>query len=108
MTGREPFSWPVRVYWEDTDAGGVVYHSVYLNYFERTRSEWLRSVGLDQRALHAEERIQFVVVDMNVRWIRPARYDDLLTVTVMAASISLGSRFMVPSSISTYTGLAPT
>jgi acyl-CoA thioester hydrolase len=81
VTGREPFSWPVRVYWEDTDAGGVVYHSVYLNYFERTRSEWLRSVGLDQRALHAEERIQFVVVDMNVRWIRPARYDDLLTVT---------------------------
>ena len=76
-----PFSWPVRVYWEDTDGGGVVYHSVYLNYFERTRSEWLRAAGLDQRALHAQERIQFVVVDMNVRWIRPARYDDLLTVT---------------------------
>ena len=81
MTGPEPFSWPVRVYWEDTDGGGVVYHSVYLNYFERTRSEWLRSIGLDQRALHANERIQFVVVDMTVRWLRPARYDDLLAVT---------------------------
>ena len=81
MTGVAPFSWPVRVYWEDTDGGGVVYHSVYLNYFERTRSEWLRSIGLDQRALHADERIQFVVVDMSVRWLRPARYDDLLSVT---------------------------
>ena len=75
------FSFPLRVYWEDTDGGGVVYHSVYLTYFERTRSEWLRSIGLDQRALHADERIQFVVVDMNIRWLRPARYDDLLSVT---------------------------
>ena len=75
------FSWPVRVYYEDTDAGGVVYHSMYLNYFERTRSEWLRAIGIDQRALRETERIQFVVVDMKVHWVRPAVYDDLLTVT---------------------------
>jgi len=73
--------WPVRVYWEDTDAGGIVYHSVYLNYFERARTEWLRARGLDQRALKERERLQFAVVDMTVRWQRPARFDDLLTAT---------------------------
>jgi acyl-CoA thioester hydrolase len=73
------FDWPVRVYWEDTDGGGIVYHSVYLNYFERARTEWLRARGLDQRSLRDRERVQFAVVDMNVRWARPARFDDLLT-----------------------------
>ena len=70
---------PVRVYWEDTDAGGIVYHSVYLNYFERARTEWLRARGVDQLTLRDKERVQFAVVDMTVRWQRPARFDDLLT-----------------------------
>jgi acyl-CoA thioester hydrolase len=79
------FAWPVRVYWEDTDAGGIVYHSNYLTYMERARSEWLRALGIDQRALQATERVQFAVVEMDVKWQRAARYDDLLTVTADVA-----------------------
>ncbi len=75
------FTWPVRVYWEDTDAGGVVYHSIYLNYFERCRSEYLRAAGIHQRQLREEQGVQFVVVDMAIRWLRAAQYDDTLMVT---------------------------
>ena len=79
------FEWPVRVYWEDTDAGGVVYHAAYLAFLERARSEWLRSLGIDQGALRSTERVQFAVVEMTLRWLQPARYDDLLTVTASVA-----------------------
>lgn len=79
------FEWPVRVYWEDTDGGGIVYHSNYLTFMERARSEWLRALGIDQRALQATERVQFAVVEMDVKWLRAARYDDLLTVTAEVA-----------------------
>lgn len=75
------FVLPVRVYWEDTDAGGVVYHSVYLNFFERARSEWLRALGICQRELASRELVQFVVVGMDMRWHRPARYDDELLIS---------------------------
>jgi acyl-CoA thioester hydrolase len=75
------FEWPVRVYWEDTDAGGVVYHAAYLAFLERARTEWLRARGVDQGALRETERLQFAVVGMTIEWRRPARYDDLLTVT---------------------------
>ena len=83
MTRR--FEWPVRVYWEDTDAGGIVYHAAYLAFLERARSEWLRALGIDQGALRSTERLQFTVVEMTLRWLRPARYDDLLTVTASVA-----------------------
>ena len=76
-----PFVLPVRVYWEDTDAGGIVYHATYLAFMERARSEWLRAAGIDQRSLKDTERLQFAVVDMQIEWRRPARYDDLLSVT---------------------------
>ena len=76
-----PFQHLLRVYWEDTDAGGVVYHSIYLNYFERCRSEYLRAAGVFQRELREQQGIQFVVVDMNIRWARAAQYDDRLVVT---------------------------
>lgn len=72
---------PVRVYWEDTDAGGIVYHASYLRFMERARSEWLRTLGVDQVALRERERLQFAVVDMQVQWKRAARHDDLLRVT---------------------------
>jgi len=72
---------PVRVYWEDTDAGGIVYHASYLRFMERARSEWLRSLGVDQVALRERERLQFAVVDMQVQWKRAARHDDLLLVS---------------------------
>ncbi|MGH8131035.1 MAG: tol-pal system-associated acyl-CoA thioesterase [Steroidobacteraceae bacterium] len=78
----EPFTFPVRVYWEDTDAGGVVYYASYLRFLERARSEWLRSLGIDQAALLYDERLQFVVVEANIRYHRPARYDDELRVSV--------------------------
>ena len=77
-----PFVWKVRVYWEDTDAGGVVYHSQYLNFFERTRTEWLRSVGIGQSSLGAREGIVFVVHAMNIEFLSPARLDDELRVSV--------------------------
>ena len=80
--GMQPFYWHLRVYWEDTDAGGVVYHSQYLNFFERTRTEWLRSVGIDQSRLGAEAGIVFVVHAMNIDFVSPARLDDELRVSV--------------------------
>lgn len=77
-----PFSIPVRVYWEDTDAGGVVYHASYLRFMERARSDWLRSIGVDQAALIRDERLQFAVVEANIRYHRPAHYGDMLRVSV--------------------------
>lgn len=80
MSGN--FVWNVRVYWEDTDAGGVVYYANYLKFLERARSEWLREVGVDQARLAREDRLQFAIVEANVRYRKPAVYDDLLSVTV--------------------------
>jgi acyl-CoA thioester hydrolase len=79
-TGR-PFQFRVRVYWEDTDGGGVVYYANYLKFMERARSEWLRDLGVDQAGLWRDERIQFAVVEAQVRYHRPACYDDLLDVS---------------------------
>ena len=83
-TDRPPrgFGWPVRVYWEDTDAGGVVYHAGYLRFFERARSEWLRAAGIGQNALREELGIVFVVHSIDIRFHRPARLDDALQATV--------------------------
>ncbi|MBM4218519.1 MAG: tol-pal system-associated acyl-CoA thioesterase [Gammaproteobacteria bacterium] len=81
------FSFPVRVYWEDTDAGGVVYYANYLRYLERARSEWLRSLGIDQVRLMRDERLQFVVVEADVRYHRPAKFDDELLVSVTLESL---------------------
>lgn len=80
------FCWPVRVYWEDTDGGGIVYYANYLKFLERARSEWLRSMGIDQAVLQLVERIQFAVVEAQVRYRRPARYDDLLVVSAAVES----------------------
>ncbi|HVI55075.1 MAG TPA: tol-pal system-associated acyl-CoA thioesterase [Luteibacter sp.] len=77
------FSWPVRIYWEDTDAGGVVYHSNYLRFMERARTEWLRAQGIDQVALRDATSLGFVVRDMHLDFLRPARLDDELLVSVV-------------------------
>ena len=71
-----PFHWPVRVYWEDTDAGGVVYHASYLRFLERARSEWLRAIGIDQSVLRTATGLGFVVKDMQIDFVRPALLDD--------------------------------
>ena len=77
-----PFSWPVRVYWEDTDAGGVVYHASYLRFLERARTEWLRARGVNQFALKQASGLAFLVRDMQLDFLRPALLDDELAVTV--------------------------
>lgn len=81
-TSAAPFAIPVRVYWEDTDAGGVVFYANYLRYFERARTEWLRAAGVQQRALREASGVQFVVTHAAVNWRRPALLDDLLTISV--------------------------
>ena len=76
------FSWPTRVYWEDTDAGGVVYHAQYLAFLERARTEWLRARGKGQELLRAEHDLLFAVRAMRIDFRQPARLDDALDVTV--------------------------
>ena len=78
---RSAFHWPVRIYWEDTDAGGIVYYANYLKFMERARSEWLRSVGVEQEILHREQGVMFVVVDAETHFLKPARYGELLQVS---------------------------
>ncbi len=73
-----PFAWRVRVYWEDTDAGGVVYHGAYLRFFERARTEYLRSRGVAQSRLQRERGIVFAIVGMELHFDAPARLDDEL------------------------------
>ena len=75
------FIHPVRVYWEDTDAGGVVYHAQYLAFLERARSEWLRALGRQQELMRAEHDIVFAVRSMRIDFRAPARLDDALGVT---------------------------
>lgn len=83
LQGQRPptFTWPVRVYWEDTDAGGIVFYANYLRFFERARTEWLRHLGVGQQALRDALSGMFVVSETQVRYHRPARLDDLLLVT---------------------------
>ncbi|MGV3572723.1 MAG: tol-pal system-associated acyl-CoA thioesterase [Ramlibacter sp.] len=81
MSKRAVFTWPLRVYWEDTDAGGIVFYANYLKFFERARTEWLRSLGISQGALRAATGGMFVVGETSVRYLRPARLDDELLVT---------------------------
>ena len=76
------FTWPIRVYWEDTDAGGVVYHASYLRFLERARSEWLRSRGIAQQRVREELGVVFVVRDMSIEFVASARLDDELDVTI--------------------------
>lgn len=76
------FTFPIRVYWEDTDGGGIVYYANYLKFAERARTEWLRALGFDQSRLKAEAGIQFVVREANIRYRQPARLDDELSVSV--------------------------
>ena len=88
------FQWKVRVYYEDTDLGGVVYHANYLRFMERARTEWLRSLGFEQDILRDQHRVLFVVVDADLHFKRPARFNDELTVSAevvkrTAASLTL-------------------
>jgi acyl-CoA thioester hydrolase len=81
------FEWPVQVYWEDTDAGGVVYHSQYLNFMERARTEFLRSLGVVQTTLRDDLGILFVVRDIQIRFKKPAKFDDELNVNTQLLKV---------------------
>ena len=85
------FVWPVRVYWEDTDAGGIVFYANYLKFFERARTEWLRSRGISQARLRETTGGIFVVSDTQLRYLNPARLDDELLVTAQALEIGRAS-----------------
>ena len=82
MTGA-PFSVPIRVYWEDTDAGGVVYHASYVRFLERARTEWLRAQGVGQQALRESEDLVLVIRGMTLDFHKPAKLDDELVVSVV-------------------------
>lgn len=75
------FNWNLRVYFEDTDAGGIVYYANFLKFFERCRTEWLRALGVEQTRLAQRSHLQFVVAQLAVDYVRPARLDDQLTIT---------------------------
>ena len=81
------FDWSVRVYFEDTDSGGVVYHSNYLKFMERARTEWLRSLGIDQAKLKQIEQVMFVVSKHSLKHIKPARFNDMLTIKTNTIAI---------------------
>ena len=104
------FSWPTRVYWEDTDAGGVVYHAQYLAFLERARSEWMRAQGYGQDALRLEHGLVFAVRAMTLDFLKPARLDDALLVSasllqcrrasaVFAQSVRRGDELLLDATV---------
>lgn len=85
------FTWNVRVYYEDTDAGGIVYYANYLKFFERARTEWLRAIGVDQHALLQEHDAMFVVKNVAAEYHAPARLDDVLKLTLSIEKLGRAS-----------------
>lgn len=85
------FTWPVRIYWEDTDAGGIVFYANYLKFFERARTEWLRAKGVEQRQLQQDTGCIFVVSDVQIKYLRSARLDDQLLVTAHLSELGRSS-----------------
>jgi acyl-CoA thioester hydrolase len=86
-----PFTWTVRVYYEDTDAGGIVFYANYLKFFERARTEWLRAAGVDQQALIERDGAAFVVKHASIDYHAPARLDDELTLTLRIEKLGRAS-----------------
>ena len=85
------FSCRIRIYWEDTDAGGVVFYANYLKFFERARTEWMRALGFSQEAMRVQAGAMFVVSDTAVHYLRPARLDDVLEISVALAEAGRAS-----------------
>ena len=94
VQGGEAFVWPARVYYEDTDAGGVVFHARYVHFLERARTEWLRSLGFEQSNLTLREKVVFAVSKLALDFRRPAYLDDLLSVGVELAGTGRASLMM--------------
>lgn len=107
---RLPFSFPIRVYWEDTDAGGVVYHGSYVRFLERARTEWLRAQGVGQQTLRDVDDVVLAIREMSLDFRQPARLDDELQVSVVLSErrtasllieqeISRGDRVLVAAKV---------
>lgn len=90
---KTTFIWPVRVYIEDTDFGGVVFYGNYLKFFERARTEWLRTLGINQNTLISTSGIVFVVKEISVKYLAPARLDDEIQLTVTVERLKKASLF---------------
>ena len=90
---KPAFSFPIRVYWEDTDAGGVVYHASYVRFLERARTEWLRAMGIGQQGLRESEDLVLVVRAMQLDFHQPARLDDELLASVVVTERRHASLF---------------
>ncbi len=90
-TAAGTFVWPVRVYWEDTDAGGVVYYAYYLKFMERARTEWLRALGIEQGPLKEQHGVLLVIASIEANYRRPAQYGDLLQVTCRVTGLARAS-----------------
>ena len=84
------FNWPVRVYYEDTDLGGVVYYANYLKFMERARTEWLRALGFEQTAIARDHGVVFIVSSLAIDYLKPAAFNDELTVTVELERLGAG------------------
>jgi acyl-CoA thioester hydrolase len=95
---QSDFTWPVRVYYEDTDAAGVVYYANYLKFMERARTEWLRALGFEQTALRRDHHVIFVVRSLAVEYLLPAAFNDELDVTVSLA-VARGSLLQIAQSV---------
>ena len=85
LNGKPPFAWPVRVYYEDTDAQGLVYYANYFKFMERARTEWIRALGIEQDVMLHDERRCFVVVETQAAFITPAKFNDELVATARMA-----------------------
>lgn len=90
MSYNEPFSLPVRIYYEDTDAGGIVYHTNYLKFMERARTEWLRNLGIEQQSL-LEQSIGFVVKDLTMKNSKAALFNDMLSISCQVVELKRAS-----------------
>jgi len=96
--GNQPFAWPIRVYYEDTDAQGLVYYANYFKFMERARTEWIRSLGIEQDVMLNDERRCFVVVESQASFIVPARFNDELVATARMSEHTRAT-FMIEQNI---------
>jgi len=97
-SGTQAFVWPIRVYYEDTDAQGLVYYANYFKFMERARTEWIRALGIEQDVMLHEERRCFVVVETCASFISPARFNDELVATVRMSEHTKAT-FMIEQNI---------
>ena len=97
--GSEEFNWPVRVYYEDTDSSGIVYHASYLRFMERARTEWLRIRGFGLPELAEEQEVLFTVSRMHIDFLQPARFNDMLDVGLMLTRVG-GASFLLEQTVS--------